>query len=107
MRFELVKAVPPHQAVRLQPHIELDERLRANAVEPPLALRTDRHEACLAQHAQMFRDSRLAHRQPLDERIDRQLAAAQLVENVPPARVGDHLYRARDAHSPEYSSSRI
>src|SRR5579871_4298985 len=82
--FELVEAVAPELAVRLQPVVELDQRLGAYAIEPPLAIGSHRHQARLTQHPQLLGDRRLAHAEALDEGVDGLLAPAQLLEDAAP-----------------------
>jgi hypothetical protein len=107
VRFELVEAVAPHLAVRLKPFVELYERLRTDAVETSLAVRAYPDQACVAKDAQVFRDGRLTDGQALDEGVNRLLALAELVKNVPTAGLGDHLNRCAHTHIAKYAPDGI
>jgi hypothetical protein len=91
--LELVEALSPHLAVGLEPPVELDQRLNPDAVQTALAVGADIDEPGVAKHAKMLRYRRLAHRQPLDQCADRALAAAQLIQDLSPAWLGDDLNR--------------
>jgi hypothetical protein len=58
--LELGEALSPHSSVGLEPSVELDERLGAEAVEATLAVRANRDQSCLTKYAQVLRDRRLA-----------------------------------------------
>jgi arsenate reductase (glutaredoxin) len=107
MLLELVEAVPPHLAVRFEPIVEFDERFGAEAVEAPLTIGADCDQPRVAQHPQMFGDSRLTDCQPLNEDLNRLLSASQLVEDVAPARLSNHLDRPHDLHILEHASRDI
>ena len=51
-----VKPVFPATQVAAQPVVELDERLRAQRVDPPLGVLADLDEARLTQHPQVAGD---------------------------------------------------
>jgi hypothetical protein len=80
--FECVQTAGPVRPVRLEPPIDLGERLRPQAVPAPPAVRPDVHQAGLPQHPEVLRDPGLAEVQPSDEVVDRPLLASQEVEDL-------------------------
>jgi hypothetical protein len=91
--LELVEALPPHLAVGLEPSVKLHQRLNPDAVQAALAGGTDLDQTGVAKHPQMLRHRRLTDRQPLNQRTDRPLPLAQLIEDQASAGLGDDLDR--------------
>jgi len=98
MLFELVEALAPHLPVRLEPGVQLDERLATDAVEATLTIGAYPNQTRITQDAQMFRGRRLADSQSLDEGVYRLFTGSQLVEDVAPGWLGDHLDRGIHRH---------
>jgi hypothetical protein len=71
MTFELVKALAPHLAIRLEPGVKFDERFGTEAVKTALTVRAHAHESDVAQNPQVFRHRWLAHVKSIDEQIHR------------------------------------
>ncbi len=93
MVLELVEALPPHLPVRLEPSVKLHQRLNPDAVQAALAGGADLNQTGVAKHPEMLRYRRLTDRQPLDQHTDRPLPAAQLIEDLASAGLGDDLNR--------------
>jgi len=91
--LKTIEACAPHLAKGLEPFIKLDERLKAEVVEASLPVSAHRHQAGIAQHAEMLGDSRLAQGQPLDEDLHGLFAPPQLLEDLAASGFGDHLDR--------------
>ncbi len=102
MVLEFVEAVPPHLAVRLEPSVELDQRLHPDPVETALALRSDGDQAGVAKHPEMLRYRRLADRQALDQSANGPLPGPQLVEDQSPAGLGNDLDGRLSGHEEKY-----
>jgi hypothetical protein len=91
MVLELVEAALPHLAVRLEPLVELLERIGAQPVQAPLTIRTDRHETRVPEHAEVLGHRRLTEGQPVHEDVYRLLAVAERVEEPASTRLGEDL----------------
>ena len=100
--FELVEAVSPHLPIRLEPAVELDQRLKPDAVQTALAIGANMDEPGVAKHAEVLRHGRLTNGQPLDQCTNRALSAAQLIEDLSPAGLGDDLHRGLSGHGDKY-----
>src|SRR5262252_4563436 len=82
--FESVEAAVPERAIRRQPVVDLAKRVRSQAIQASLCVHPRLHQARLAQHAQVLRDSGLAHGQPGHEVADRELAQAEKIQDSTP-----------------------
>jgi len=60
----------PEAPVRLEPRVELGDRLRVERIDAPLGIALHPHESGLAQHAQVLRRAGLAQSEPLDDLPD-------------------------------------
>jgi hypothetical protein len=76
-------------AVRLEPLDDLCQRLGTEPVPASLAIRANLDEIGLSQHLQVLGDSRLAEADVRHELVDRPLAVAQEVEDLPARRFGE------------------
>jgi hypothetical protein len=92
--LELVEALPPHLPVGLEPGVQLHQWLNPDAIQATLPDRTDIDEPGVAQYAEVLRHGWLTHRQSLDQCTHRSLPAAQLVEDLSSAWLGNNLDRA-------------
>lgn len=106
MAFELVDAGAPELAVRLQPIVELDERLGAQAIEPSLAVGAHGDEPGVAEDAQVLRHRRLAQRQSIDEDVHRLLSLAQRIEDAAAAGFSEY-FDGRSGGHPDNMPDRL
>ena len=90
MALEGVEVPGPQAPVRLEPLVEPLERQRLDAVDAALRSHPARDEARVPQHLQVLGHRRLAHREGVDQVADAALRRAQLVEDLPPGRLGKH-----------------
>src|SRR5215471_19311010 len=79
---ELVEEIP-------QPR----EAFRADHVQPPLALRADRHQARVLEHLQVLGDRLLSDVELLRDLVDRSRVVAHQSQDRPPVRVGECVER--------------
>jgi len=93
--LEAIEAATPHLPVRLEPGVQLDQRLWPQAIEPTLPVDTHLDQTGLAQDPQMLGHQRLAAAELLDERTHRCLTLAQSVEDATPARFGKRVENIR------------
>lgn len=98
MPLERVEPTREFGSVGLQPLVELSERLRAQAVEPPLSVAPDRYQASLSQHPQVPGNARLVHPHTLNEVANRPLTATDRIQDAAAGRLGDRLEDRRDWH---------
>ena len=87
------RGAPPTGGGRRQPGVDLGQRLRPQRVDPPLGVLADVDQPGLAQHAQVLRRPGLRQARRGDQMPDRPRLVAQEVEDLPPARLGQHLDR--------------
>ncbi len=88
---------------RLEPFVELAERLHAQAVHPSLGIAANRDQAGIAKHLQVSRDTRLMHAHRIDELRYRALAAlvtSEGFEDSASRRIGDDVEDAELWHHP-------
>jgi hypothetical protein len=89
--LEAVESLIPESPVGLDPCIDLAKRLRPQPVEASLGIDADVDESRVAEHAEVLRDGRLAHRQPVHELAHGSLSVAQQVEDAAAVRFGEEL----------------
>src|SRR5437899_5442220 len=83
---ELLESLLPRAAIRLQPVVELLQRLRAQPVDPLLRQRTDLDEPGFAQDAKVLRDLRLPQPEPVSDLPHRARLAAEELDDLAPVR---------------------
>jgi DNA-binding transcriptional ArsR family regulator len=106
--FERIKPRRPVRSIRLQPRVELHQRLRAEPVQPPLSIPPDLHQPRVAQHSEVTRHTWLMHPDLLDQLTDRLLAAADGIKDSPPCRFSDHLENSDFCwHADKHTASHI
>src|ERR1700678_4530941 len=103
MLLPLVETVAPHLPVRLEPGVQLDQRLATDAVEATLTIGANTNQAGITQDTQMLRGRRLADGQSLDEGLNRLFTGAQFVEDEASGRLGDYLNGGIDGHKRKYA----
>ena len=91
MSFERIEPSGQVRAVRLEPRVELCQRLGAEPVHATLGVAPDVDEAGVAEHLEMSGDTGLVHPDLFDEVADRALGVADRVEDPSPGGVGDHV----------------
>jgi hypothetical protein len=89
--LERIKPRCPLRSIRLEPGVELHQRLRTEPVQPPLSIPPDLHQPGVAQHFEVTRHTWLMHPDLLDQLADRPLAAADGIKDPSSCRFGDHL----------------
>ncbi len=100
MPAESIQSIRPLSAVRLQPLIEVAERLTANAVETPLRVRPHRDESSVSQHPEVPGDTGLTHFELVDQLADGAFADADGIQNLASIRLRDRLEYSRRQHVP-------
>jgi hypothetical protein len=89
--LQSVEAFVPQSPVRLDPGVDLAKSLRPQPVDASLGIDPDIDEAGVAEHAEVLRDGRLAHRKPIHELAHWPFAVAQQVEDAAAIRFGEEL----------------
>src|SRR3546814_6138594 len=105
--MEAVERAGPQLAVGRQPLVDLGQRLRPQAVHPPLGAGTHVDQPRVAQHPQVLRHGGLAELQLGHEISDGALAAAQQVEDLPSMGLCEHCERSEEHTSELQSLMRI
>jgi hypothetical protein len=98
MLFQAVKPGRPELAVRGQPRVEIGQRLGAYPVEAALRIDARLDQSGVTQDPQVLGNRRLAEAETLHEFADRSLAVSQQLEDLEPARLGEHLERWKRLH---------
>ena len=96
--LEAIEVRCPKGAVCREPVVELDERLRPDAVQAALRVSTHIDEPGVPEHTEMLGHRRLADAEVVDELADRPLAVAKQIENRQPARLGENLKCCEGGH---------
>ncbi|MCW2644095.1 MAG: hypothetical protein JWP07_204 [Pseudonocardiales bacterium] len=91
--FQRVQAGRPVGSIRGQPLVDRAQRLRIDAVKPPLGVAAHPDETGLPQHPEVLRHGRLTDRKRGNEITDRPLGIAQQIEDAPTVRLGQHFER--------------
>ncbi len=99
MIFQSVEVRLPELAVSREPVIELDQRLRADAVKAPLGVLSDLYDAGLLEGPKVLRNGGLAEAQVPDQLPHRSLAISQEVEDGLPVGFGQDLKGCERADS--------
>jgi len=99
MVFQALQMRRPQLAIRLQPLIEISERLGPDPVHTALRVHPRLDQPRISKHPQVLRDGRLAEPQILDELPNRSLAIAKQLEDREPARLSEHLKRGKLRHT--------
>ncbi len=108
MAFERVQAAGPVRSIWAEPRVQLGQRLGAEVVDAPLGVDADIDEAGVAQHAQVPGDAGLMHARDLHELADGTVVLADMVEDAPSCRFGDHLQDVElRNHGGQYMSTHI
>jgi hypothetical protein len=89
--FQPVEVHLPELAVSREPVIELDQRLRADAVKAPLGVLPNLHDAGLLEGPKVLRNGGLAEAEVPNELPHRSLSLPEEVEDRLPARFGQDL----------------
>src|SRR6185436_11640339 len=92
---EAVETGVPGALERAHPVVDRLQRRTVDAVPAAAAVHPDEHETDRPQHGQVLRHLGLAEAEPIDELADRDLAGADGIEEVTPARLGDGVERIR------------
>jgi hypothetical protein len=92
--LEGIEAARPQLAVRVEPGVDLPQRLGAQLVEAALGVLADADETGLAQDAEVLGGAGLAQPEVLDELADRPWPVAEEVQDVPPSRLGEGSERS-------------
>lgn len=96
--MEGVEPVLPQPPVRTQPFVDLDQRFRPEAVDPPLGVLADLDQPRLAQHPKMTRHPRPRDRERICELPGRRRMIAQDLQHRTPALIRQRLqHRIHDA----------
>src|SRR5438045_4143568 len=90
---ELIEALVPPAAIRLQPRVELPEGLGAKAVDALLRNGVRLHEPGLAEHAEVLRDLGLAKAESFDDLSDRAWLPPEEVDDLPAVWFGESAQR--------------
>src|SRR5207302_5816036 len=90
---ELIEALVPRAAIRLQPRVELPEGLGAKAVDALLRDGMRLHEPGLAEHAEVLRDLGLAQAESFDDLSDRAWLPPEEVDDLPAVWFGESAQR--------------
>jgi hypothetical protein len=85
--MEGVESVLPESAVLSQPLVDLDERLRAECVDPALRVLADVDQPGFPQYAEMPGHARASDRESLGQLSCSHRAVAEHLQNRPPALV--------------------
>src|SRR4029450_6247861 len=80
MSFEVVEALAPEHPIRLEPVVELAERLRAKLIPAPLRVSTDPNKARFTEDSEVLGHTRLTQPELPDKLSHRAGALAQQVE---------------------------
>src|SRR3989442_5379835 len=91
LRGEPVEARLPQVSVPAHPIVKLAERLRAQRVEPPPAIRTDAHESGLLEDGELPRDARLTDVHDLDQLVHGALARPERLDEATAEGARPHL----------------
>src|SRR5437763_34825 len=83
-----VQALGPEASIRIEPRVELLERLAVELIDPALPVGARADEARLAQHPQVLRGAGLAQAEPFDELAHRPGPLPQQLEHLPPVGIG-------------------
>jgi hypothetical protein len=97
--FQSVEVRLPELAVSREPVIELDQRLRADAVKASLGVLSDLYDASLLEGPKVLRNGRLAETEVPDEVPHRSLSLPQEVEDGLPAGFSQDLKGGERADS--------
>src|SRR5690606_7268034 len=103
--FEGIEALGPLGSVRLEPGIQLLERLGAEAVEPPLSVTPDLDQPSVTQHLQMPRNAGMLHADVVDEVANRALALADGIKDASTGRLGDGFEDGGVGHEGQVSGT--
>jgi hypothetical protein len=87
--FERVEAAGPVRAIRLEPSVQLGERVDPEPIPALLALGPDRDEPGLPKDFQMLRDAGLAEPEVVDQLTDGALALPQEIEDLAAVWLGE------------------
>ena len=87
--LERVEVAVPEPAVRLEPGIESEERLRLELIDALLRVAAARDEPRIAQHLEMLRDRGLLQRQRANQIVHALRFARQATEDAPPRGFGE------------------
>ena len=91
MPFEGVELAAPEAPVRLEPLVQLTERLGPEGVQAPLGVGPDLDQPRLPEDPQVLGHARLAEAKPGDQLVHRPLTLPQEVEDMTAVRLGEHL----------------
>src|SRR5215470_7573182 len=91
MAFESIDVNRPETAELFEPSIEFLKGSGLEPVEATLSVDCGFDEACVAKHAEMFRDGRLGHAELALDLADRLLVESQEAENRATVGLGDDL----------------
>ena len=92
------------RSIRCEPGVQLGEWLGAQAVDPPLSVGADIHEAGVAQHAQVSGDAGLMHAGEANEFTDRAVLFSNVVKDATPRRFGDRIEHLKSSgHMGQYT----
>ena len=86
--MEGVQALLPQGAIPPKPRVYLRQRFRTQAVHAPLRVLRHIHKPCLAQHAQVARDTGPGNRKQVSQLADRRWMISEHLKYRPPAFVG-------------------
>jgi hypothetical protein len=90
---EALEIALPKALVFLQPHIELAKRRGPQFINAALSVHADFHQSGIAEHAEMFRDLRLAEAQALDQISDGLRPGAQEFDDFEAVGLGERSQR--------------
>ena len=92
-----VQLVVPETTERVEPLLDLRERLGVERIEPALSVGADVRETAVAQDPQMLRDRRLTDAELGSDDVHdlpgRLLAGGEQLEDAPPDRVAEDVER--------------
>ena len=89
MTFERINVDGPETSERIEPGIDLHERLGPDLIDAPLRFDARLHEAGLAQHAEVLGDRGLGHPEAALDLADGLLRGRQQAEDGPAVRFRD------------------
>ena len=108
MALEGIEATGPVDSIRLEPCVQVHERLGSQAIHTPLRISAHLHQAGVAEHLEMARHTRLMHAD-LDDQIGHgALTVSHRIEDAPPSRFSDRIeHIERHGHVVDHTPTHI
>jgi hypothetical protein len=98
MSFEVIEALAPEHPIRLEPVVELAERLGAKLIPAPLRVSTDPNKARFTEDSEVLGHTRLTQPELPDKLSHRAGALAQQVEDAATRRLSHGCERRHGHH---------